>query len=750
MNFQVLDKIDPDINHFDQVGDFNMCAYCDVNEFISNKIKIKGGFSVLNFNIRSFFKNYDEFFSVLTNCNIDIDVITLSETWLHKDTQKLCNIPGYKSFHSYRLNKEGGGVSIFIREFIETESLNLNTNDDNIECVGIKLLNSNNVTNILGIYRPPSGDVSVFLDKLEELIENYNLTKNDSIIMGDFNICLLKEINDNLNGLNNMMSRYYFSPMINKPTRVTKTTLSIIDHIWVNFVCKSNSKIIISDITDHYICVSNFDRLNDDKNELIKLKFRDLSGKNKNNFINSVNNVDWNLVLGASCNPEDKTNALLDKLESLYNTCFPVKTKFIGKKRLNNPWLSDCILNSIRLKHFKYKQFINGHLSKFSYKMYCKILSKIIRSSKKIYYNNLFTKHKNDMKSTWNMINKILNSKYKPCKYIEIQLDNKLLNSDEVPDAFNKYFVNLGPNLKNKFNSSNNFFTNFLPDPLNSSVFLRPTNIEEVEKVILSLKSTKNTISKIGSGTLKLVHSTLSLPISQIFNSIIETGIYPSKLKTACVIPVFKSGSRKDIENYRPISTLNCVNIVIEKLLFIRINSFLNKYNVLIDTQYGFRKGRTTSDAVVRLLQGAYESINDRSYFGVVSLDLSKAFDTVDHGVLLHKIYNYSIRGVAHKIFASYLSHRNQYVFVNGATSCNLPVTVGVPQGSVLGPLLFLLYINDMPKSISTDCNMLLYADDSLLFSSNKNIYELCAKLNASLRCLYMWLNSNFLTLNIK
>ena len=240
---------------------------------------------------------------------------------------------------------------------------------------------------------------------------------------------------------------------------------------------------------------------------------------------------------------------------------------------------------------------------------------------------------------------------------------------------------------------------------------------------------------------MKLANSNLSLPISQIFNSIIETGIYPSILKIACVIPFYKTGSRNDIENNRPISTLNCVNTVIEKLWFNRVNSFLCRYKVLVDTQYGFRGGRTTSDAVLRLLQDAYESMNDSGYFGVVSLDLSKAFDTVDHDVLQQKLYNYGIRGVAHDIFISYLSGRYQYVAVNGAISCNLPITVGVPQGSVLGPLLFLMYINDMPNCISNDCNMLLYADDSLLFSSNKNIYELRLKLNESLRYMYLWLN---------
>ena len=456
--------------------------------------------------------------------------------------------------------------------------------------------------------------------------------------MGDLNICLLKESNNNFNGLTNMMNRFYFTPLIDKPTRITNTTASLIDHIWVNFVCRSESNIVISNITDHYLCFSNFDRINNNNKEIIKLKFRDFSTKNKTNFINSVNQTDWFSVLSDSIDPDVQTNTLFDKLNSLYNGCFPLKTKHIGKKRLMNPWLSSGILKSIRLKHDKYKLYLNGLLSKISYKFYCKLLSRVIRSSKRIYYCNFFDRHKNNMKSTWCMINKIINSKYKPKKYVEIQLNNELIDNEVLPSVFNDYFANIGLNLKSKINSHDNVFTDFLPAPLRSSVFISPTTIDEVNKTISSIKSTKNTINKFGSCALKLVSSALSLPIKIIFNNIIETGLYPSRLKIACVVPIFKSGNKKDIENYRPISTLSCINTVIEKLLFKRINSFLNSNHVLVDTQYGFRSGRTTSDALLRLLYDAYQSMNSHNYFGVVSLDLSKAFDTVDHKILLYKL----------------------------------------------------------------------------------------------------------------
>ena len=188
---------------------------------------------------------------------------------------------------------------------------------------------------------------------------------------------------------------------------------------------------------------------------------------------------------------------------------------------------------------------------------------------------------------------------------------NQLINDSNVADTFNQYFVSISPSLKNNLSPGDASFIEYLAPPLTSSIYFSPSIPLEVSSVISSLKSTKNSIRKIWTKTLKFNNSYITIPISKIFNSIVQTGIYPKKFKRAQVIPIFKSGNHKDVSNYRPISTLNYVNIVIEKLLFSRINSFLNKNNIIVDTQYGFWKGYTTSDTVLRLLHNANLSLNN-------------------------------------------------------------------------------------------------------------------------------------------
>ena len=228
----------------------------------------------------------------------------------------------------------------------------------------------------------------------------------------------------------------------------------------------------------------------------------------------------------------------------------------------------------------------------------------------------------------------------------------------------------------------------------------------------------------------------------------LSTGIYPNILKIACVTSLFKSGSPENLNNYRPISSLPILNIIFEKLLYNRLLKFLETNNFFSKSQYGFRKGKKTTDAVVKLLNNVYDSFNKKNYLGAVFIDLSKAFDTVDHHILLQKLENYGIRGIPLMLFKSYLSHRRQFVSLNGVNSPPLQISLGVPQGSVLGPLLFLIYINDLPNALDL-LQPVLFADDTTLYFTHSNPYTLCRTISKELKQLHNWLISNRLTLNI-
>ena len=234
-----------------------------------------------------------------------------------------------------------------------------------------------------------------------------------------------------------------------------------------------------------------------------------------------------------------------------------------------------------------------------------------------------------------------------------------------------------------------------------------------------------------------------------IFNTVVSTGIYPNPLKISCVSPIFKKDSSLDLKNYRPISCLPLLNIIIEKLLHLRFYNFLEKHNLLFKNQFGFRRNHSTSDAVLNLLDRIYDAFESGEYFGTVMLDLSKAFDTVDHEILLFKLYNYGFRGQVYELIKSYLSDRRQFVYCNEKISTTLPVSVGVPQGSVLGPLLFLIYINDMPSVLVNGASVVQYADDTTLYFSAARIDDLSNELTVNLCKIKTWFDSNYLSLNI-
>ena len=677
------------------------------------------------------------------------DIIILTETWARSNTNQLCIIPGYNAYHCYRNSLKSGGVSIFVKKTLISEPMDLNLSTNIIECLGVKVKdNDNNWVKILGIYRPQSGLIVDFNKKLESILDEYDFCNNSGILAGDFNICIMNERSNNYSdNLFNMLQSKYYRPLILEPTRVSKNRASLLDHIWTNIPNKTYSVVLKVDITDHYPVFSYINFFKSRENELIQIKFRDFSANNMTKFREELQCIDWDSDFSNSNDPNVITSIFLNKIEQSYNKCFPIKTKKVGKKRLCSPWLTYSIIKSIRIKHFKYKQLKEGILDDATYKLYSKILKKVISHSKKQYSRDSFSKLKSNLKKTWQLINSTINSKKDCDRSITLSNDGGNIGTEDVPNIFNEHFCRVGRDLKNAIPEVNVNFTQYMPQPIISTMFLAPTNPNEVSKVIKNLKNTKSNLHHPGSNIYKKMHVELTGPITSIFNKIVETGIYPQKLKIASITPIFKSGDKQDVINYRPISTLSLLNKIIEKILYSRIFAFIDKNKILTDCQFGFIKGRSTTDAIIKLIHEAFNSMNSHNYFGVISLDLAKAFDTVDHTVLLKKMEYYGLRGKVNDILSSYLTNRFQFVSANGLISDQLPVQMGVPQGSVLGPLLFLLYINDMPQ-VMRSANVVMYADDTTLYSSSNNINDLFNILNNNLANLDIWFKSNYLTLN--
>ena len=235
---------------------------------------------------------------------------------------------------------------------------------------------------------------------------------------------------------------------------------------------------------------------------------------------------------------------------------------------------------------------------------------------------------------------------------------------------------------------------------------------------------------------------------TKIFNRSLQQGIFPEDLKNAFVSPIYKNGDKSDCSNYRPISILSTIAKALEKTVYNQLISYLNENNILSNSQFGFRKQHSTTTSLLNATNNWLLNIDKGLINGVLFLDLRKAFDTVDHKILIEKLKLYGITGVALKLFISYLEKRYQSCKVNNVKSSRKLIECGVPQGSNLGPLLLLLYVNDLPNCLD-QAKPSMFADDTSITASSESVEELEALLNSDLDNIYQWLVANKLTLNV-
>src|SRR5437899_2784548 len=268
-----------------------------------------------------------------------------------------------------------------------------------------------------------------------------------------------------------------------------------------------------------------------------------------------------------------------------------------------------------------------------------------------------------------------------------------------------------------------------------------------------SLKSMKSGesagIDEISMNLIKSVIDCIAEPLSVIINLCLTSGIYPDQLKIAKVCPIFKEGSKNELANYRPISIIPSFSKLFEKIISNRLLSYINKFEISNPAQYGFRKKHSTYMAMLNLYDKVSEAVDKNEFSVGVFIDLSKAFDTINHDILIRKLDMYGVRGIPNLLIKSYLNNRKQYVNYNNCTSTLKPIQCGVPKGSILGPLLFLLYINDMTYCCKY-LHFLLFVDDTNIFYSNPDLWKLMHIVNGELDILSDWFKANKLSLNIK
>ena len=443
------------------------------------------------------------------------------------------------------------------------------------------------------------------------------------------------------------------------------------------------------------------------------------------------------------------TLKLTSELDKLYCKYFPNKVKYVTLRQLNTPWISSGILKSIKTKSQYFKLFKLGVINSEQNRRYRNCLNSLIRQAKRQYYINTFHSCQDNIKKTWTLIKQLIGKKSKTTATKTLTINNTdVTDNVEVAEQFNSYFASIAHILDSDIPLSNQSPYHYVEENQSTSLFFRPTTVSEIESVLQNLKNSSVRIDEMPVHLYKRLKNILSEPFATLLNKSIGAGIFPECLKCARVVPVFKKGDPKDVSNYRPISVLPTLSKIFERCISVRITDFLNRFNILFCRQFGFRKGKSTIDAFVSLTEHIYNCLNQKEHCIGIFIDLKKAFDTVNHTILLGKLERYGIRGLPLQWIASYLSDRRQYVTINGQCSAPKNVNVGVPQGSIIGPLLFLLYINDLPN-VSSSLWSILYADDTSFLAGNHDFADLIENINSELPKLHEWTLASGLSLSL-
>jgi hypothetical protein len=499
------------------------------------------------------------------------------------------------------------------------------------------------------------------------------------------------------------------------------------------------------------------------KSKYISVQTNDL--KSINNFVSAVSNIDFSTCLDSDINsdPNQNYDILKNTMTNLLDVHLPYRTvRFNKHKHKLNPWVTQGCVRSIRNRDKMYRNLKKLNPDTYEYDTlkinlhtYNTILRKSLRQAKFLHYSRLFDKYKNDCRMSWKLINSLLcNSKNKnSITSLFIINGSSVTNEHQIAENFNNFFADIGSLQANAIPPTNpNKYSEYLHNPTNFRFRFTLINSDDVKDIIKKFKpKTSCGDDNISLKILKLINPYISQALTIIINQSLTSGIFPDALKIAKVIPLFKKDDSTIVNNYRPISLLPVLSKVLEKVVHKQLYSYFNQNKLIYSLQHGFRPLYSTETATLYFFDMILKFLDEDKLPFSIFIDLSKAFDTLDHDILLNKLSFYGIQDNSLLWFQSYLNDRTQYVNYKGFKSDKRSISVGVPQGSVLGPLLFLIYVNDL-CNVSPFFNCILYADDTTLTSTLcfSEIGDVPIQLiNSELNKVFTWMCANKLSLNV-
>lgn len=683
----------------------------------------------------------------------NVDILCITEHWLNQHQQLIVSINNYKLISSFtRHSAIRGGSLILLKNYLkckqrkDIESLSVERTIE-ISCAEL------DQHIIVCIYRPPSANYDSFESSMEEVLRKVCATSKRVIVCGDFNINILEDSQSTIRFLN-LFKSFNLHHLFNEPTRVTPTSATCLDNIFCD--CNVGEKAIINFInSDHSGQMAVIDCHQNYSPTIFTC--RPITKRRVQQFKDTI----YNKVSSIPCN-ENSVDQLYDNLfeivEKEFNGIFTKKTiKLNNSKNKFSDWATTGIYISRRklFELYDIKASSNDPATIEYVKNYSKCFKKVCAVAKSNYIKDKISNATNKIKITWNVINKETCKNKTQQNKLSLKINGKCLDSDaEVAKAFESFFTNIPVSTTSKLDSSSDIAVSLLKASVGECktpfkfTHVTPEIIVKTFKE-LNMKKTED-LWGLSVDILRNIILFIAPHLAMIFNKCVDEGQFPSLMKYSKIIPLFKSGDKSDPSNFRPVSILPALSKIFEKVIFVQLLSHFKVNDLLHNKQFGFTKGKSTSDAGVALIKHIFDAWENKQDAIGVFCDLSKAFDCVKHQTLLLKLSHYGVSKNSLSLINSYLSDRVQKVNVNGTDSSGAALLMGVPQGSILGPLLFLIYINDLPYFTQDLCEIVLFADDTSLIFNVDRRKDTFDDVNDSLSQVLHWFTTNNLLLNAK
>lgn len=703
--------------------------------------------NILSINVRSVssLDKFNKFKEMLSNLKVLPDVIAVQETWFNNNLKQIYDVPGFSSVHCCR--QDGyGGTSLYVNlKLIYT--VETCKSEDFVDYIAVKILNYKvdcKSLKIISFYRSQKCNTNNFLRMMDAAMSDN--ARNPIIVVGDSNMDMFQ--NSCFEELLTIFQNYDCCSAHSMVTRPTSGTC--IDHVFSNYserIFVDSVECLLSDHNLIFCKIKNdHEYLANSHREIIKTHH---DYEKARIFLRNNLPIDYN-----SLNASDLTDEMLNCVENAIKLSTSTETYCEHVKYLLTPWINKNLQKLIEYKE-KLLRIRRKLRKNFKAGNVLKRISKVIKIAKKLcrenYYEDGIKNAGNNMRKSWGFINESFGRKKKSCIHVKDSRGEMILSEKEKADRLNSYFLqsvlDIRQNIEihpgdwfNSLRTLNHLSCRFLIDNI---------DIHEVGEVIRSLDMNKSSgCDGISPRFLRECIEELLPVFVCIFNKMVITSVYPGSLKMQKVVPIPKEANVTCVTKYRPIAILSLVDKIFEKILYDRIRKYINDNNILYNCQYGFRKGCSTQEAVLNVLKSICKGLDD-GYCGVagIFLDFTKAFDLVDHNILLKKLYYYGIRGSELDLFKSYFSQRRQYVDINGCKSYVGDVEYGVPQGSGLGPLFFSLYLNDL-KNLELSGQLFMFADDVCLFYPYKNDVVLKNQIERDVALIFEFARINRLCLN--